>query len=198
MANQVTLEDLPNWKNLRELFRREGSLHKSDMLKIIFCATHILTKEPNLLYLSDPITIVGDLHGQYFDFLKMLSTAANIEEERFLFLGDFVDRGSYSIEVMTLILAFKLCYPKRVHLLRGNHECRQMTSAFNFRSECLYKYDQEIYEAFMGLFAALPLAAVINGKFLAVHGGLSPDLNTLADINQLERYTEPLKTGLLR
>jgi len=167
-------------------------------MKIITSGSSILSKEPNLLYLNDPITIIGDIHGQYYDFLKLLSTAGSFEEEKFLFLGDFVDRGNFSIEVMILVLAFKICYPKRVFLLRGNHECRQMTSAFNFRSECLYKYDQDVYEAFVELFAAMPIATVINGKFLAVHGGLSPELKTLDNINTIDRFKEPPKNGIIK
>jgi serine/threonine-protein phosphatase 2B catalytic subunit len=173
-------------------------MSKADIMKILVNGTSILAKEPNLLFLNDPITIVGDIHGQYFDFLKLLSTAGTIEEEKFLFLGDFVDRGNFSVEVMILVLALKTCYPRRISLLRGNHECRSMTSSFNFRSECLYKYDQEVYEAFISLFEAMPIAAVINGKFLAVHGGISPELKTLDDINKIIRFSEPLKKGIMR
>lgn len=158
----------------------------------------MLKTEGNLLYLKDPITIIGDIHGQFYDLLKLLSLAGNPEETQYLFLGDFVDRGAFSIEVMVLVLALKLNFPHTVHLLRGNHECKQMTSTFNFRKECLIKYDQEVYDHFIELFQTLPLAAVVNGKFLAVHGGISPELKTLADINKINRIREPAKTGLLR
>jgi len=81
-------------------------------------------------------------------------------------------------------------------MLRGNHECRQMTTFFNFRTECLYKYDQDVYDLFMDSFDLMPLACVINGKFLALHGGISPELKTLDDINKIDRFKEPPKQGI--
>lgn len=94
-------------------------------------------------------------------------------------MGDFVDRGSFSIEVLILLYSIKINFPSTIYFLRGNHECRQMSSFFNFREECLYKFDQEIYDLFMESFDLIPLACVINGKFLAVHGGISPELKTV-------------------
>lgn len=82
-------------------------------------------------------------------------------------------------------------------MLRGNHECRQMTAFFNFRTECLCKYDQEVYDMFCEVFDCLPLACILNGKFLAVHGGISPDLKRIRDINKLDRFLEPPKNGLM-
>lgn len=78
-------------------------------------------------------------------------------------------------------------------MLRGNHECKQMTSHFNFRTEVLYKYDQEIYEVFCDVFNTFPLACVLNGKFLAVHGGISPQLKKVGDIDKVDRFQEPPK-----
>lgn len=92
-----------------------------------------------MLMMDDPVTIVGDIHGQYYDFLKLLETeiGGNSEVTKYLFLGDYVDRGNFSIEVLLLILSMKITRPKEVILLRGNHECRQLTSYFNFRLECM-------------------------------------------------------------
>ena len=92
--------------------------------------------------------IVGDIHGQYYDFLKVLTKIGDVEENlngNILFLGDYVDRGANSVEVMTFIMALKVNYPKNVFLLRGNHESRCMTSLHNFMKEVLYKYNQTIY-----------------------------------------------------
>lgn len=146
--------------------------------------------------MQDPLTVVGDIHGQYYDLVKILDVGGNPETTKYLFLGDFVDRGSFSIEVVMLLYALKISYPETILFLRGNHECRQMTSFFNFRAECIYKYDQEIYDLFMDSFDNFPLACVVNNRFLAVHGGISPDLRHIEDINLIDRYKEPPKQGL--
>lgn len=91
--------------------------------------------EPNMISIKDPITIVGDIHGQYYDLLKLLEAevGGDPKDTTYLFLGDYVDRGNFSVEVMALILTLKITFPKTVYMLRGNHECRQLTSFFNFR-----------------------------------------------------------------
>lgn len=94
-------------------------------------------------------------------------------------MGDFVDRGDFSIEVVLLLYALKLNFPKYVYFLRGNHECRSMTSHMNFRMECLAKFDQETYNIVMDSFDLMPLACIINNRYLAVHGGISPDLKAV-------------------
>jgi serine/threonine-protein phosphatase 2B catalytic subunit len=95
-----------------------------------------LEAEPNIIKIQDPITIVGDIHGQFYDFIKLIDedTGGALENTKYLFLGDYVDRGCFSIEVLALILAIKLRFKNTIYLLRGNHECRQLTSYFNFRS----------------------------------------------------------------
>ena len=82
---------------------------------------------------------------------------------KLLFLGDYVDRGSFGIEIVILLFTLKQCYPQNVYLLRGNHETRGMTNDFNFREECIEKYDQELYDLVMDAFDQLPIAANVNG-----------------------------------
>lgn len=156
----------------------------------------MLSGEPNLVRVKDPITVVGDIHGQYYDFLKLLEVGGKPDSTQYLFLGDYVDRGSFSIPVVLLLYALKLNFPKSVTMLRGNHECRQMTSFFNFKHECVHKYDLEVYNAFMESFDNLPLAALINNKFLAVHGGLSPALKAVHNVLGVNRYQETPRSGL--
>jgi serine/threonine-protein phosphatase 2B catalytic subunit len=90
--------------------------------------------------MSDPITIVGDIHGQFYDFDRLTDeqVGGDLEQTKYLFLGDYVDRGRYSVEVVIYLLALKISFPKTVVCLRGNHESRQCTTHFNFRSECIY------------------------------------------------------------
>lgn len=186
----------PDWKALKDHLHREGKLAKEDLVGLINEGNKIIKNEGNLLYLYDPLTVVGDIHGQYYDMMKILDVGGAPENTKYLFLGDFVDRGSFSIEVMLLLYALKINFPKTIHFIRGNHECRQMTSFFNFRTECAYKYDQDIYELFMDSFDNIPLSCVVNGRFLAVHGGISPDLKNIEDINKIDRFKEPPKQGL--
>ncbi|EUD66567.1 protein phosphatase 3, catalytic subunit [Plasmodium inui San Antonio 1] len=189
-------DEPPDYKALRDHLKKEGRIRKEDCLDIIKKVIDIVSNEPNLLRLQDPITIVGDIHGQYYDFLKLLEVGGNPDNTQFLFLGDYVDRGSFSIEVLLHLYALKINFPNKIWLIRGNHECRQMTSFFNFRDECEYKYDMVVYYAFMESFDTLPLSAVINGKFLAVHGGLSPQLVLLNQICSFTRFQEPPRSGI--
>jgi serine/threonine-protein phosphatase 2B catalytic subunit len=104
-----------------------------------------------------------------------------------LFLGDYVDRGNYSIEVLIFLYALKINYPAGIIMLRGNHESRAMTEHFTFREEVLAKYDgdESVYEAFIESFEAMPIAADVNNDYLCMHGGISPDLVTVEDINKI-------------
>ena len=186
----------PDWKILRDHFTKEGLITKSDALQIIGLTIQLLRVEPTLMSLQDPVTVVGDIHGQFYDLLKILDLGGNPEKTKYLFLGDYVDRGMFSIEVILLLYALKLNFPTTIFMLRGNHECRQMTSMFSFRTECLYKYDIDVYNSFMESFDCLPMACVVNNSFLAVHGGISPELLTLREIQNLNRFVEPARVGL--
>lgn len=114
----------------------------------------------------------------------------------FVFLGDYVDRGMFSVEVLGVLFSLKLSHPHHITLLRGNHECRQMAESFNFKTECQTKYDMEIYELIMDTFDTLPIAALVDEKILALHGGISPELTTLQVINKVDRFKEIPKQGL--
>eukprot|EP00921_Rhytidocystis_pertsovi_P001492 GHVQ01002563.1.p1 GENE.GHVQ01002563.1~~GHVQ01002563.1.p1 ORF type:complete len:542 (+),score=65.98 GHVQ01002563.1:102-1727(+) len=187
---------IPSWRNLKAHLTREGRVRQEDCMDIIKSFSDITGAEPNLLRLKDPITVVGDIHGQYYDMLKLLDVGGDPDSTQYLFLGDYVDRGSFSIEVLLVLYALKINHPDQVFLLRGNHECRQMTAFFNFRDECEYKYDLTVYNSFMDSFDTLPIAAVINGKFLGLHGGLSPDLRVLSQVGSVNRFQEPPRSGV--
>ena len=187
----------PDWRALKAHLSKEGKISKSDCLQIIQRTTDLLSLEENLLELMDPVTIIGDIHGQFYDLLTLLEISGDLSETKYLLLGDFVDRGSFSIEVLLLLYALKINYPNSIFLLRGNHECRQLTSFFNFRTECLVKYDLEVYDEIMRSFDRLPLGCVVNKNFLAVHGGISPELRKLSDIHKINRVSEPPRRGLI-
>uniref|UniRef100_A0A0K6SBC8 Serine/threonine-protein phosphatase n=1 Tax=Chromera velia CCMP2878 TaxID=1169474 RepID=A0A0K6SBC8_9ALVE len=187
----------PDWKVLRQHLIREGRLSQQQVLLLLKKATDVVQSEPNMIRVKDPVTVVGDIHGQFYDLVRLLELGGDPDEAQYIFLGDYVDRGSYSIEVVLLIIAIKLNRPKNIYMLRGNHECRQMTAYFNFKDECEHKYDEDVYCAFMEFFDCLPVSALVNGKFLGLHGGLSPELVKPADIANVNRFQEPPKSGLL-
>ena len=118
-------------------------------------------------------------------------------DSKVLFLGDYVDRGEYGPEVVSYLLSLKVKFPNEVFMLRGNHECREMTSSYNFREQCVSMFDVEVYDAFMDLFDCLPLACVVNGSYLCMHGGISSQMKSLESINQIDRQREPSEEGLM-
>ena len=120
----------------------------------------------------------------------MISKAGDPSNLNYLFLGDYVDRGVYGIEVCVLLFSIKLNFPKSVYLLRGNHESRNMTETFTFREKVLQRYDIEVYDLFMEIFDAMPISAQIAKKYLAMHGGISPDFVKLEEINKINRFQE--------
>jgi len=156
----------------------------------------IIKKEPNLASISEPVCIVGDIHGQFYDLCHLIEKAGKPKKINYLFMGDYVDRGIYSMEVIILLFALKLNYPESLLLLRGNHECRNMTQHFTFREEAINKYDEEVYDLCMNVFDALPLSAIVNKKYLAVHGGISPELKKLDNFEKINRFQEPPTEGL--
>ncbi|EER03367.1 protein phosphatase 2B catalytic subunit, putative [Perkinsus marinus ATCC 50983] len=160
----------------------------------VLCARlkDILVEESNVLQLQPPVTVAGDVHGQFHDVIELLAVGGPVPDVNYLFLGDYVDRGSLSVETITLLCCLKLRYPDRVSLLRGNHESRQITQVYGFYAECSLKYndDLSVWRSFTDMFDYLPVAAVVGGRTLAVHGGLSPSVHTLDQLRLLYRFAE--------
>lgn len=156
-----------------------------------------LEKLPNLVEIQVPtgkeLTVVGDTHGQFFDVLKIFEDNKQPSEDNpYVFNGDFIDRGSFGCEVFLTMACLKLVYPNTVHLLRGNHESKQCTSQYGFKTECEDKYDFDTYLHFIHVFNALPLCALINKKILILHGGIPGEGNfSLEECQHLPRFVEP-------
>jgi serine/threonine-protein phosphatase 2A catalytic subunit len=163
-----------------------------------FCktATRLFREETNVVKVPIPVTIVGDIHGQFYDLLELFNVAGKPPGTSFLFLGDYVDRGYFSLECISLLMCYKTKYPERIKMIRGNHEARQITQVYGFYDECLRKYgNPDVWKEFMALFDALPLAAFTANSIFCPHAGLSPSLDSLDDINALDRFTEPPHEG---
>jgi diadenosine tetraphosphatase ApaH/serine/threonine PP2A family protein phosphatase len=145
-------------------------------------ATGLFKTEQAVLCLSGQFTIVGDLHGSLDSILRVFSDLGWPPARRFLFLGDYVDRGDRSTEVLLLLYALKLLFPEDVFLLRGNHECRSLTSCYGFKSQIEKEYSEELYDLAVESFDALPIAAIVNDVTFCVHGGFSPQMKTRNDV----------------
>jgi hypothetical protein len=154
-------------------------------------AREVLMEESNVQAVSCPVTVSGDIHGQYHDLLELFRIGGTTPDTNYLFMGDYVDRGYYSVETVTALVCLKVRYPHRVTILRGNHESRQITQVYGFYDECLRKYgNANVWKYFTDMFDYLPLTALVDISIFCLHGGLSPSIDTLDQIRALDRVQE--------
>ncbi|GAU25077.1 hypothetical protein TSUD_257710 [Trifolium subterraneum] len=163
-----------------EQLKRCEPLKESEVKALCLKAMEILVEESNVQRVDAPVTICGDIHGQFYDMKELFKVGGDCPKTNYLFLGDFVDRGFYSVETFLLLLALKVRYPDRITLIRGNHESRQITQVYGFYDECLRN-----------------LSALIENKIFSVHGGLSPAISTLDQIRTIDRKQEVPHDGAM-
>eukprot|EP00611_Tribonema_gayanum_P020032 TRINITY_DN3585_c0_g1_i1.p2 TRINITY_DN3585_c0_g1~~TRINITY_DN3585_c0_g1_i1.p2 ORF type:complete len:394 (-),score=159.43 TRINITY_DN3585_c0_g1_i1:373-1554(-) len=176
---------------------RQVQLMESEIKMLCMRARDIFMSQPILLELEAPIKICGDIHGQYYDLLRLFEYGGFPPDSNYLFLGDYVDRGKQSLETICLLLAHKIKYPENFFILRGNHECASINRIYGFYDECKRRYNIKLWKTFTDCFNCLPVAAIVEEKIFCMHGGLSPELNEMEQIKRVLRPTDVPDTGLL-
>lgn len=188
-------------KELIKTYREQGKLHKKHAYKILLDVKKYLEKQPTLVYINikpgEIFTVCGDIHGQYYDLLNIFElNGLPSDTNPYLFNGDFVDRGSFSVECIFTLLGFKLLFPDKFFMSRGNHESVTMNRMYGFEGEVKSKYSVEMANLFTEVYNWLPLAHCINKRVLVMHGGLfSKDDITLKDIENIYRNRQPPEVG---
>jgi len=188
---------------LAQALKDQKRLHKKHAYQVLLEVKKVLETYPSLVDVPVPdgtfINVCGDTHGQYYDLLNIFEKFGYPSESNpYLFNGDFVDRGSFSLEVVLLLFTFKALYPNSLHMTRGNHETLNMNKVYGFEGEVKHKYDAKMFQLFTEVFHCLPLAYCLGSKVLVVHGGLfSRDDVTLDEIRKIDRRREPPDEGLM-
>ncbi|XP_054706893.1 serine/threonine-protein phosphatase PP2A-like [Uloborus diversus] len=164
MEEKSALKELDSWiEQLNEC----KQLTENQVKTLCEKAKEILAKESNVQEVKCPVTVCGDVHGQFHDLMELFRIGGKSPDTNYLFMGDYVDRGYYSVETVTLLVALKVRYRERITILRGNHESRQITQVYGFYDECLRKYgNANVWKYFTDLFDYLPLTALVDGQLI--------------------------------
>ncbi|KAL8588960.1 Serine/threonine-protein phosphatase PP1-1 [Nucella lapillus] len=176
---------------------KQVQLPESQIRQLCQLSRSIFLEQPMLVELEAPVNICGDIHGQYDDLLRHFDMCGYPPSCNYLFLGDYVDRGKRSLETICLVLAYKIRYPNNFFLLRGNHECASINRIYGFYDECKRRYNIKLWKTFTDCFNCLPIAAIVEGTIFCMHGGLSPDLNSLDQLKDIERPLDVPDHGLI-
>ena len=176
---------------------KQVDLGEDEIKFLIDKSLQIIKVQKMLVELEAPLHVCGDIHGQYYDLLRIFEHCGYPGEYNYLFLGDYVDRGKQSLETVCLLLCYKIKYPEKVTLLRGNHESSVTNRIYGFYDECKRRYNIKLWKKFNDLFNVFPITAIIKDKILCMHGGLSPDLKSIENIKDISRPTEIPDNGLL-
>ncbi|KFD57011.1 Ser/Thr phosphatase family protein [Trichuris suis] len=162
-------------------------LDESELMELVESVLTILRKEASLLEVDAPILVCGDTHGQFFDLIRLFERGGWPPDKRYLFLGDYVDRGRQGIEVIVLMFLFKSLFPNDFYILRGNHECHAVNRVYGFYQECEERYSSAAYLKIQEAFAYLPIAGLVSGRIFCLHGGLSPNLTDMDQVRSIRR-----------
>eukprot|EP00756_Hemistasia_phaeocysticola_P036729 Hpha_TRINITY_DN16657_c1_g2::TRINITY_DN16657_c1_g2_i9::g.178476::m.178476/K06269/PPP1C; serine/threonine-protein phosphatase PP1 catalytic subunit len=172
-------------------------LSEAEVRGLVLRAREIFMSQSTLLELEAPLKVVGDIHGQYYDLLRLFDHGGFPPDANYIFLGDFVDRGKNSLECICLVLAYKVKYPENFFLLRGNHECAAINRIYGFYDDCKRRYNVKLWKAFTDTFNCMPYAGVIDDKIFCVHAGLSPELDNMDQLRNIKRPVDVPDQGLI-
>lgn len=191
--NNLLVRLLP--KNFTD--RSYVTFKESEIKLVCQLAIEVLKKEKSLVPVSAPVYVCGDIHGQYYDLLRIFNCCSQPGQATYLFLGDYVDRGKQSLETIMLLLIYKIKFPKHIILLRGNHEAAAINKIYGFYDECKNRVSLKSWKTFCDVFSFLPIAALIDEKILCMHGGLGPDLESVSQINNIKRPCDVPDEGIV-
>ena len=166
-------------------------LSEDSVKELCNMAIEVVKNEQNVQPVHVPVTICGDIHGQFHDLMELFKIGGPCPDTNYLFMGDYVDRGYYSVETVSYLVAMKIRYPKRITILRGNQESRQITQVSGFYDECFRKYgSSNVWKIFTDLFDYFPITALVENSIFCLHGGLSPMIETIDQVRELNRFQE--------
>ncbi|OQS53468.1 serine/threonine protein phosphatase PP2A [Ecytonucleospora hepatopenaei] len=189
---------MTEFKNLLQDLLQCKTPNEREVYDLCSKAREIFLEEENVISVPSPVTICGDTHGQFYDLIELFKIGGMPPNITYLFMGDYVDRGYHSVETFSLLLCLKVLHPQQIFLLRGNHECRQITQVYGFYDEIMRKFaNSEVWKEFATVFDVLPLSAVVNNDMFACHGGLSPNFSTLDELRKIDRKVEVPHTGVM-
>lgn len=171
--------------------------NEKEINNLIYKAKDVFMTQPCFIEIESPVNIYGDIHGQYIDLLRIFSHIKIEENVKYLFLGDYVDRGKHSLETICLLLSIKILYPNNIFLLRGNHESSIINRVYGFYDECKRRVSIKVWKSFIDVFNCMPASACIDDKILCMHGGLSQHISDLDSLRRIVRPTEVPNEGLL-
>ncbi|KRY70733.1 Serine/threonine-protein phosphatase PP1 [Trichinella pseudospiralis] len=188
---------------IQELLQNKPIL-APDVERILRNALEVFKSESSLIEVQPPLIICGDIHGQFQDLVRLFNHGGWVPASRYLFLGDYVDRGPNSVETICMMLLLKIRHPKDLYLLRGNHETARINRTYGFYDDCVAMYSTDMWHLFQppfspnfSVFDYMPVAALVNNKIFCMHGGISPELESFDQIREIERPLQIPDDGLL-
>ena len=179
--------------NIEQLQSRQAKLYFPKVPQVLLSqicnfAANEFQKDDNIMEINEDVIIVGDLHGHILDLFRIFQTYGIPPNSTYIFLGDIVDRGEFSLETITLLFILKILFPSTIYIIRGNHEFGEMCEYCGFFNELSKAYGNKITQtSFIHAFSYMPFAANVQHTYLCVHGGIGPTISSLSQINSIKR-----------